>query len=140
MTFGDAIGIPLIINAFVHLVVKDLANLWWSLPIMIVGAGIFAKMCLGKEHKPDYGFPEVGKISLAGMLHLIYFGAGIGATIISLCNLFTGELVGPVLYVALGGGVAYLAFLAPEIMSGNFDPLKRVSLGQISSEESLTNQ
>ena len=126
MTWGDAVGVPLIVNAFVHLAVKDITNVWWCLPVSLASALIFLKMCLGKNHKPDYGFPDIGKISLAGILHLFYFGAGIGASVMCVWNLCTGELTGWVLCVALAGGVFYIACFFAEIRSGNFDPLKKV--------------
>ncbi len=125
MTYGDLIGVPLIVNAFVHLAMQDIANLWWGLPIAMVSTGIFAKMCLGENHKPDYGFPDIGKISLAGILHLPYFGVGIGASAMSVWSIFTGELTGPVLWVALAGGAIYIACFVAEIKFGNFDQIKR---------------
>lgn len=124
--WGDMFGVPLIINAFVHLVNKDISNLWWGLPIMLVSALLFLKMCLGKDHKPDFGFPDIGKISLAGILHLFYFGIAIGASVMCIWNLCTGKLTGTTLWVALGGGVFYTGCFILEIKSGNFDPLKRV--------------
>lgn len=125
MTWGDGIGVLLIVNAFVHLVIKDITNLWWGLPIVVVSGLGFLKMCLGKDHKPDYGFPDIGKVSFAGILHLFYFGAGIAASVMCVWNLFTGDLRGPVMWVALAGGAFYIVCFVLEVRSGNFDPLKR---------------
>lgn len=124
MTWGDGIGVLLIANAFVHLVVKDITNLWWGLPIVVVSGLGFLKMCLGKDHKPDYGFPDIGKVSFAGILHLFYFGAGIAASVMCVWNLITGDLRGPVMWVALAGGAFYIGCFVLEIKSGNFDPIK----------------
>lgn len=126
MTYGDLIGVPLIVVAFVHLAVQDITNLWWGLPIVLVSGLGFLKMCLGKNHKPDYGFPDIGKVSFAGILHLFYFGAGIGASAMCVWNLIAGDLRGPVMWVALAGGAFYFACFILEVRSGNFDPLKRV--------------
>lgn len=127
MTYGDLFGVPLIFNAFVHLVVQDIANLWWGLLVALVSTLAFLKMCLGKNHKPDYGFPNIGKISLAGIMHLFYFGAGMGAAIMCLWGVFvTGSLpwLSPVTWVFLGGGVLYIGCFVVEMKSGNFDPLE----------------
>jgi len=125
MTYGDLVGVPFIVVAFVHLAVQDITNVWWGLPVVVVSALGFLKMCLGKDHKPDYGFPDIGKISLAGILHLFYFGIGIGASAMSVWAFFAGDLWGPVMWVALGGGAFYIGCFILEIWSGNFDPLKR---------------
>lgn len=129
MTWGDVVGVPLFVNAFVHSIflTHDNSNIWWALVSGMIVIVIFLKMCLGKNHKPDYGFPQAGKISLAGILHLIYMGVGFGAGITCLKNLVTGTLYGPVLWVALAGGVIWIWFFVLEIKSGNFDPIKRIS-------------
>jgi len=126
MTYGDLVGVPLIVVAFVHLAVQDITYVWWGLPVVVVSVPGFLKMCLGKDHKPDYGFPDIGKISFAGILHLFYFGAGIGASVMCVWGLIAGNLTGAVLWVALGGGAFYVGCFIAEIKSGNFDPLKRV--------------
>jgi len=125
---GDLFGVPLIINAFVHLVARDAANFWWGLIFALIGSVIFLMICLKKDHKPDLGFPKTGKISLNGMLHLPYFGIGIGASIICLWNLFTGYLYGPVMLIAFMGGVFYLICYVAEIKSGNFALLKKIKV------------
>ena len=40
-------------------------------------AVFFTRMCLGENHKPDYGFPAPGKVSLAGALHSVYHGVNV---------------------------------------------------------------
>lgn len=126
MTWGDGIGVLLIANAFVHLVIKDITNLWWSLPIIVVSGLGFLDMCLGKGHKPDYGFPDIGKVSSAGILHLLYFGVGVAASVMCVWNLITGDLRGPVMWVAFAGGVFYIGCFILEVRSGNLDPLKKI--------------
>ena len=126
MTWGDGVGVPLIVNAFVHLAMQDTTNLWWGLFVAVVSVLGFLKMCLGKNHKPDYGFPDIGKISCAGILHLFYFGAGIAASVMCAWNLVTGDLRGPVMWVALAGGAFYIGCFIAEIRSGNFDPIQRI--------------
>lgn len=123
MTYGDFLAIPCIVNAYAHLVAEDATNPWWGVLIMGVGALAFLVMCLGKKHKPDYGFPDIGKISYAGVLHLFYFGAGVAASIISVWHIFTGDLTGTPLWVGLCGGVIYMICFFRDIIDGNFNPV-----------------
>ena len=129
MTWGDLLGIPLIVNAFVHLAVNGLISPWqWLvfLVIAIVDAWGFRKMCVGPNHKPDMGFPETGKVSWIGFIHLPYHGVGVAMSVLAIWHIITGDLRGPVLYVALAGGVIYIASFVADIRAGNFDPLRRV--------------
>ena len=129
MTFGDMLGVSMIAIAFTHLAVNGYIDLWqWIafVALSIVSAVIFAQMCLSKDHKPDMGFPDIGKISWLGILHLPYFGVGIAISIICIWNLVTGNLRGPVMWIGLAGGMFYIACFIAEIKSGNFDPLKKV--------------
>ena len=130
MTWGDGLGVSLITSGFMHLVVNGRIDLWqWPafVALAIVSASIFANMCLGKEHKPDMCFPDIGKISWICIVHLPYFGVAIAISIFSICHLFTGQLRGPAMWVGLSGGAVYITCFILEIRSGNFDPLKRVS-------------
>jgi len=113
----------------VHLAVNGFINSW-QVPLLIVVAVVdglgFWKMCLSKDHKPDQGFPEIGKISRHGLSHLPYHGAGVAMSLLIIWHLAVGNLRGPVLYVALLGGVIYISSFVADIKSGNFDPLKKV--------------
>jgi hypothetical protein len=129
MTWGDFIGVALINTAFVHLAVHGCLGVWhWTIfgISAIVISVLFAKMCMGQEHKPDYGFPRIGSISTAGVLHLPYLGVGVAAGVFCIWFILTGDLRGPVFYVGLGGGAFYALCFVAEIKSGNFDPLKRI--------------
>jgi len=129
MTYGDAVGVSIINVAFIHLAVAGFLGVWhWVIflaMIFALAAG-FAKMCMSQGHKPDMGFPDIGKISLIGILHLPYFGFGIVAGAFCVWFIFTGDLRGPVLYTGLLGAAIYAVFWGLEVRSGNFDPLKRV--------------
>jgi predicted small integral membrane protein len=129
MTYGDLIAVPFINTAFVHLAFNQRVGIWhWLafLAIAIIAPAIFVKMCLGKDHKPDQGFPDIGKISWHGILHLPYLGIGVASGMLCLWFIFTGDLRGPVLYAGIGGGVFYICCFLGEIFSGNFDPLKKI--------------
>lgn len=128
MTYGDLFAVPLVFNAFAHLVMADIANLWWCLVIGVISGAGFTVMCLGKRHKPDYGFPKTGKTSIAGLIHSVYFGAGIGATVVCLWHLFlTGNLPWDsiVTWVALASVPLYPSCVFLDFKSGNFDPLEQ---------------
>lgn len=134
MTWGDLIGLALIFNAFAHLVVAGRVNLWVAAAIAVAGGLLFMAMCLSGSHKPDYGYPAVGAISLAGYLHLVYFGVGLSAGLMCAWAIVTGDLRGPVMWVAIAGGALYLGTFVLDITSGNFEPLKReANLSQFSS-------
>jgi len=126
-SWGDFFAIPLIANAFVLLAMGGYFREWLVFSIIVVadGAG-FWKMCLGKDHKPDQGYPKAGKISWNGFSHLPYHGVGVAMSLFTIWHAFAGELRGPVLYLALAGGVIYIASFITDIKSGNFDPLKRI--------------
>jgi len=129
MTYGDLLAIPLVFNAFTYLVEADVDNLWWGLVIGVISGVGFTAKCLGKNHKPDYGFPEVGKISVAGLMHSVYFGAGAGASVMCLWHLFvTGNLPweSPVTWVALTAIPLYVPCVILDFTSGNFDQLKKI--------------
>jgi len=128
MTYGDLLAIPLVFNAFSHLVVADITNLWLGLIIGDISGIGFTVMCLGKRHKPDYGFPQAGKVSVAGLMHSVYFGAGFGAVAVCLWHLFvTGNLpwLSVVTWVALVAIPLYVPCVVLDFTSGNFDPLEQ---------------
>ena len=129
MTYGDLLGVPLIVNAFVHLAMSGALGILHWLAFALIALGSmwqFYRMCTSKDHKPDYGFPHTGKISISGILHLPYFGVGIGASSVASFCLLAGSLRGPVMWVALLGGAIYIACFIAEMKSGNFDALKPV--------------
>jgi predicted small integral membrane protein len=129
MTVGDFIGVALINTAFAHLAVNGCLGVWHWLIFSVLVAVLaiqFGRMCMSQDHKPDYGFPDIGNISSAGILHLPYFGNGVAAGAFCLWFIITGDLRGPVMYIGLGGGALYALCIVAEIKSGNFDPLKRI--------------
>lgn len=129
MTFGDMLGVPLVFAAFLHTALSSL-NLWqWELfaGLSLILALGFCKMCFSKSHKPDMGFPEIGKISWVGIIHLPYFGSGVAAALFDLWFIWTGELQGVPLYVGLAGAAIYAVAFILEIKCGNFDKIKYVS-------------
>jgi len=129
MTWGDLIGVPLIWVAFIHLAVYRHLGIWhWLcyLALAVIVSAIFLKMCLSSKHKPDMGFPRLGRISRTGIIHLPYFGFGVTSAIFCLWFIITGELWESVLLVGLGGALLYAHCFVADIVSGNLAPLKRI--------------
>ena len=128
MTWGDSIGLSLVNATFCYLMATGAISLaqWLAIVVItIVDAIGFALMCLSKNHKPDYGYPAMGKISFAGALHLPYHGINAAMAIICLYHwLWTGMIRGLPMWIGLTGTAVYIAALVIDIMRGNFDPLK----------------
>ncbi len=128
MLWGDVIAVPLIITGFIHVAVQGLPLAEWLIlfGIAIVDALGFLLICLGPNHKPDQGFPQAGKVSWNGLLHLPYHGFGVAMSILAIWHACWGELNGVPLHVALVGGAIYIISFIADIRAGNFDPLKRI--------------
>lgn len=127
-SWGDCLPLCLILNAFVTLAMADKITVWqWlSLGIMSVILGIgFLVMCLGKDHKPDQGYPAPGKVSLHGYLHLPHFGVSVSMVVLTVWHIIIGNFRGgPVLYLFIVGAVLWAITFVLDVKSGNFDPLK----------------
>ncbi|PKM91803.1 hypothetical protein CVU82_01180 [Candidatus Falkowbacteria bacterium HGW-Falkowbacteria-1] len=128
-TYGDLFGLVWITNGFIHLAIKgEITNLEWVIFIAfsIILATIFAWMNLRPSHKPDWGYPQKGKISLGGISHLPYFGILSGMALICFINIISGDLRGAPLWATLAGGLFYIIMTVADIKSGNFDEFKTV--------------
>jgi len=129
-TYGDILGLPGIIYGFYSLLSTSTRSnllLWLLLMFLLVIACVvwFANMCLTKDHKPDWGFPEIGKISLGGLVHLAYFGVICSMAIICLIAILLGILHGySFLITFLGGGIWIISFIF-DYYQGHFEPLKK---------------
>ncbi len=129
-TYGDFLGLVWIVNGFVHLIVEEkIANWEWIifLSFAILMMLVFVKSTLkSKSHKPDWGYPAEGKISLGGASHLPYFGALSSMALICLINMVGGDMKGVVLWTTLAGGIFYIATVIADIKTGHFDQLKLI--------------
>lgn len=125
MTYGDVVGVSLIWVAFSHVAVNWFGAYTWMFfwAVAFLVALNFMRMCLKADHKPDWGYPAQGEISLGGYLHLPYFGFSVVAGV--WCLGLVRE-PGIVLMIYLAGAVIYIICFVLEIKSGNFDPLKKV--------------
>lgn len=128
MTLGDLFGVPLILNAFVHLAVNGNIGLWQWLAFAVivpVDATLFYRMCTSKNHKPDMGYPDAGQVSITGLAHLPYHGICVAAALFAAGHAFAGNVTGSVLGLALLGVAVYIFSFAADVVSGNFDPLRK---------------
>ena len=106
---------------------KSANYLWWGLAAGGIVTVLAHLAFLSQAHKPDACYPYPGQVSWTGILHLPYFGIGTGASIICLAALlFTGDLRGPVLWVALAAGAFYIALFICDFRAGNFEPLRKI--------------
>ncbi len=128
-TYGDLLGLLWIMNTFAHLIISGkIDHLEWVIFVIVCVGSIlvFLLSCLSPEHKPDWGYPLPGKISLGGLTHLPYFGALSGMAVISALNIVQGEIKGALFWATLMGALIYLFAFILDIKAGNFEPLKRL--------------
>lgn len=123
-TWGDLCGLVMPQIAFVHLWQDTLTERRCFPPLMALAGFIFFLFCLRKNHKPDWGYPVVGEASLGGWSHMLYFGANVAIGIIDIYHLFTGQLRGPLMWMALIGGGIWMAAFIQDLRRGRFDPIR----------------
>jgi len=129
-TWGDLIGVTLIIANFGHLMAYGFIGPWqWfaGIIITIIAGWYFLNMCLKSSHKPDQGYPCTGEVSLHGLLYLPYFGACIAMTALDIVHIFAGNMEGIFSQLLLFGFVFYAICFGKDIMAGHFDPLETES-------------
>lgn len=127
MIYGDLVALPLVANAFVQLAMSDFIGLWqwviFAIIYVVASAGCLL-VCLGKNHKPDQGFPEVGRISWHGISHLPYFGVYVAMSAIVVFYAFLGNIEVATLIFALFGGGLYIVTFVADMRAGYFAPLR----------------
>ncbi len=126
--YADLFGFLWLMNAFIHLWIRGYITQWlWIIfwVVFVVSIALFLKSCLAKNHKPDWGFPAVGRISLGGISHLPYFGLQAGMGAVCFISMFTGALEGALKSALAGGaGFVFLMFMFDK-NAGHFDHLKK---------------
>lgn len=126
-TYGDIFALPFVLNAFAHLAVNGYISLWqwivFNILWVVLSIG-FLMMCLGKNHKPDQGYPQAGKVSVQGIVHLPHFGVSMAMALLAIWHIVAGNVKGPVLYLFIAGAVCWIASFVADNVTGNFDPLK----------------
>lgn len=128
-TYGDFLGLVWVMNGFFQLLAAGKINgvMWFIFAIFVI-LGIFLtlKNCLAKNHKPDWGYPQIGKVSLGGISHLPYFGIQSGMGVVCLIKIFSGDLTGLVLITTLVGGAIIGLMAILDWKTGHFDPLVKI--------------
>jgi hypothetical protein len=122
--YGCTLGLPFVAATFLELWTGGYVTtnqLLFTTIVALIGTVGFEGMCLSDGHKPDWGFPEKGKVSYGGLIHAVYWGLNVGMVIICIYHLLiTGNLDGPVRVAALIGGAIYIGSNLCDIKSGNF--------------------
>lgn len=126
-TFGDFLGLLFIANGFVHLAMAGMSSTLWTVFIAsgTIFGGLFLKSALSHNHKPDWGFPTPGRISLGGIIHLPYFAILSGMSMVCLIAIIDGQMKGGLLWSTLGGGIFYVFIFWIDITKGHFDVLRK---------------
>lgn len=126
---GDTLGLVLIQLAFAHIVNQGIN---YPLPFLITFAVVaatdavfFTQMCLSDKHKPDYGFPVPGKISLSGRLHSVYHGVNVAIIVAMVYFGVVGQAPLWTIIVAAFGLAIWIGGVIADAKSGNFNPLKK---------------
>ncbi len=122
--WGNTFAMPLMLTAFISAYSQNLTSLlWWVLSINIGfwATVIFTVLCLATKHKPDWGFPVAGEISLGGIIHLFYFW--IYATVIVFTFGHLSSLGKLDSLALLSGLIIYAINFVKDVKSGNFQPL-----------------
>lgn len=128
-TYGDFLGLIWVMFVFLHLLVDGHFEYWLLavfFAVFMVTVLFFLKSCRAKDHKPDWGFPTIGRISLGGFSHLPYLGLNAAMVVICIIKSITGELNGLLFWTfVIGAGFWCLTFVA-DLSSGHFDKLKTI--------------
>jgi len=122
--YGCTIGLSLTTMGFFHLV--NHIDIRWSVFVLIAlfDAISFTVICLRKTHKPDWGYPEAGRISTGGKTHSLYHGLQVAMVSFLLWSIiFTGVLRGWPMWLAIIGMIIYSVTLVIDIKKGHFASL-----------------
>jgi len=124
--YGDLLGLVWIINGF-YSMVPILTNyeLLAFGPLSVVSYIIFIVPRLSKDHKPSWGEPEIGKISLGGHVHSFYFSLTLAMAITCVYGMITGKMTGIIFWTTLTGGLVWTISCIADILTGNFSALEK---------------
>ncbi len=119
--WGNTVGMPLMLAAFIGTYSqnpKPYSLIFWFV-IGFLATLYFRGMCLSAKHKPDWGFPMKGKISLGGIIHLGYFWFYFSIIFFTVWNCITKPE-----WLMFGAGlIIYAITWHKDLRSGNFAPL-----------------
>ncbi len=151
MGWGDLYGLPFVFAGFIWLVVNDKIGLppfMVSVVVATIATCLFYFSCTGTHHKPDWGYPEAGKVSWGGIAHSVYFWLNLKAAIVVFWSTLNMQLNGPPLWLAWLGGLFYIGTFVADIKAGNFAKRRFVkernesnaSLGELAPKQPMDNR
>jgi len=126
-TWGDMAGLGLVVSVFTHLVWNGFMGLEeWSLFVVlsILGAWTWYRVGTHEKYKPNWSFPETGRVSLGGMVHLAYFGMNVAASTICILHVFSGDIRGTSLWLTLTGWTIFALAVVVDTALGYKDPIR----------------
>ncbi|MBT4349754.1 hypothetical protein HOD19_03205 [bacterium] len=126
---GNSLLMPFILYVFIWKTAHQSfpPSIWpWLIGVAIIDMILFATMCLAKNHKPDWGYPSQGKMSVGGFLHLLYHGSYMAIILASLYSVVIDwEVVPGILLITCLA--IYLVFAQLDYRFGYFEKLKKIT-------------
>jgi len=125
--FGCTIGLSITTGMFTNLIMQlhlSFVIVACFILVFLVDIKIFNHICLGKRHKPDWGYPRIGRISIGGRVHLVYHGLNIAMLGLLVFVMIVGNLNGWPMWLTLISLVIYVITNVIDIKKGHFDQLK----------------
>ena len=135
--WGDVFGITLMDAGATVVIVHgwNLEMAGSSIVCFLFGLGAavaYVALCFREGHKPDAGYPEVGKISLQGVVHLMYiafqvFLGSLGVYIFAFSALKSGAFQEVLGYAILSvvGFLIWAVAVGFDVKQGHFAPLPK---------------
>ena len=127
-SIGNTIFMPFILYTFLWILkyqtISSLTWVWFS-TIGIIDISLFANMCLAKDHKPDWGYPGAGEISIGGLIHLVYHGVYMAISFITLYFITIRWGTDLPCFWFFLGIIPYLATVIWDNKSGRFEKIQR---------------
>jgi len=127
-TYGDFLGLSLIMNCFAQLLANGQLGLNDILILTIFGISGMSLFILNKlspKSKPDWGKTLDGKLTTGAISHFPYFALLFGMSAVCVFNMAPGKVVGLNLVALIIGGIIYGVTVLLDFTSGNFSPLKK---------------
>ncbi|NQT50213.1 UbiA family prenyltransferase [Candidatus Kuenenbacteria bacterium] len=125
-TWGDMVGLGLVVSGFAHLAWYGRIELGeWAifLSLLVFGAWSWYRVGTHQKYKPNWSFPEPGKVSLGGKVHLAYFGVSVAVSSICLLHALSGNIEKTSIYLIVAGYLVFLSAVLVDVILGHKNPL-----------------
>ena len=125
-TYGDFLGLVWIVNGF-YSIISTLTNyeLLAFVLLSLVSYIGFLIPRLAKNHKPSWGEPIIGKISLGGRIHSVYFSLTLAMAMMCIYGMATRKITGIIFWTTLAGGLIWTISAIADLLTGHFDAFKK---------------